>query len=242
MCGRITNSMTWKEIHDLYEIVYDDDYNEDWDRDREDWDSRVAAEASINIAPTVRIPVIYLKDGKRAVRLMRWGLVPSWSKVIDPKYINNNAKSETVHEKASFRAAWKAPRRCIIPASSFFEWKKLDAKGKIKQPYAVGMGNRQPMSFAGLWEESNPKEGPTISCTVITTAPNELMAGIHDRMPVMIGDEDIACWLGETPLPLEEATSLLKPFDPARMTAWTVSKDVGQVRNQGRRLLEPVAA
>ena len=242
MCGRLSNGLTWQEIHDLLIIIYDDDYKEDWDRDKEDWDSRVEAEASINIGPTVRIPVVYLRDGKRAVRLMRWGLVPSWSKEIGT-YGTHNAKSETVHEKPSFRGAWKAGRRCIVPATSFFEWKKLDAAGKNKQPYAIGMGNRQPLAFAGLWEEWTPKGGEAVlSCTIITTTPNELMAGIHDRMPVLVGDEDIGRWLGEEKVSLADAAAMLKPFDTKRMTAWKVSKDVGQVRNQGRKLLEPVAA
>ena len=186
-----------------------------------------------NIAPTTQVPVLRFIDGNRRIDLMRWGLVPSWSKEIG-KFATFNARSDGCESKPTYRGAWKAGRRCIIPASSFFEWRKSD-----KQPHAIGLGNKGPMSFAGLWEEWQPKDAPPIlSCTVITCEPNALMGNIHDRMPVIIGDEDLPAWLGEEPATNDQLRVMLRPFDPSRMTAWTVSKDVGQVKNQGEHLIE----
>jgi putative SOS response-associated peptidase YedK len=132
--------------------------------------------AEIQYRSHAQIPVIRFMDGKRRVDLMRWGLVPSWCKEIG-KFATHNARGEEVTTKASFRGAWKAGRRCIIPASSFFEWKKLDDSAKpAKQPYAIGLGNKGPLGFARLWEEWRPKDGPSLlSATIITTSANSLM-------------------------------------------------------------------
>src|SRR5690606_33665431 len=143
---------------------------------------------------------------------------PSWSKEIG-KFATFNARADSCESKPTYRGAWKAGRRCIIPASSFFEWRQSD-----KQPHAIGLGNKGPMAFAGLWEEWTPKDGePLHSVTMITTDGNDLMKPIHDRMPVVIGDEQQAKWLGEEPVTPDELRAMLRPFDPARMSAWTVA-------------------
>lgn len=222
MCGRFSNRFTWKELHELYRAFLDSTES--------DWTPK------FNIAPTTQIPVLRLVDGQRRFDLMRWGLVPAWSKEIG-KFSTFNARSDGVASKPTYRGAWKASRRCIIPASSFFEWQKPD-----KQPFAISLGNKGPMNFAGLWEEWKPEGKPALlSCTMITTDANALMEPIHDRMPVIIGDENIAAWIGEEPTTPEQALDLLTPFPANRMTAWSVLRAVGNVRNQGPELVEPAA-
>jgi len=220
MCGRYSNRFTWKELHDLYNIHFADT-DGDW-------------QPKYNIAPTTQIPVVRSGKGVRRLDMMRWGLVPSWAKKVE-KFATFNARSDGCTTKPTYRGAWKSGQRCIIPASSFFEWRKAD-----KQPHAIALGNKGPMSFAGLWDVATTDGGMSISCTMITTDGNSLMQPIHDRMPVIIGDEDLPKWLGEEAAAEEELKALLQPFPPERMTAWAVSKEVGQVMNQGAKLIEPV--
>ena len=221
MCGRYSNRFTWKELHAIYRAFLDPD------APPSTWTPKY------NIAPTTQIPVLRFVDGKRRLDLMRWGLVPSWAKEVG-KFATHNARSDGCESKPLYRGAWKAGRRCVIPASSFFEWRQSD-----KKPYAIGLGNQGPLSIAGLWEE-NKIEGATLSATMITTEPNSLMEPIHNRMPVILGDEHLAAWLGEEPASPEELRELLKPFSAERMTLWPVSKAVGNVRNSGAELVEEV--
>lgn len=223
MCGRFSNRFSWRELNELYRAFLDSDES--------DWTPK------FNIAPTTQIPVLRNVEGKRRIDLMRWGLVPSWSKEIG-SFATFNARSDGCESKPTYRGAWKSGRRCIIPASSFFEWHKIDAK--TKQPFAIGMGNQGPLSFAGLWEEWRPKDArPVLSVTMITTEPNAIMEPIHNRMPVIIGDENLPAWLGEEPSKPELLRSMLMPFPAERMSAWAVSKAVGKVQNQGADLIEP---
>lgn len=220
MCGRFSNKYTWRELYDLYALTYGF-HASDW-------------QPIFNIPPTTRIPVIRFIEGQRRIDLMRWGLVPSWSKEIG-KFATFNARSDGCTEKPTYRGAWKAGRRCIIPASSFFEWRKAD-----KHPFAIGLANGGPMAFAGLWEEWKPRDGePLLSCTVITTFPNKLMREIHVRMPVILSEENWGAWLGEEPAEDQPLRDMLVAFQTERMTAWPVSKDVGHVKNQGAHLVEP---
>ena len=222
MCGRFSNRFTWKELHELYRAFLDSKPS--------DWTPK------FNVAPTTQIPVLRYVDGQRRIDLMRWGLVPSWSKEIGT-FATFNARADGCESKPTYRGAWKSGRRCIIPGSSFFEWQKIDAK--TKQPFAIGMGNQGPMSFAGLWEEWKPKDAPPLlSVTMITTEPNAIMEPIHDRMPVIIGDENLQAWLGEEPATTEQLRSMLAPLPAERMSAWPVSKAVGKVQNQGAELIE----
>ena len=222
MCGRFSEKYTWKELHDLYSLTYGF-VDADW-------------RPKFNIAPTTQIPVIRFIDGARRVDLMRWGLVPAWSKEIGT-FATHNARGDACDSKPAYRGAWKAGRRCIIPASSFFEWRKPD-----KQPFAIGLGNHGPLAFAGLWEEWKPKDcsAPILSATIITTEPNAMMRAIHDRMPVVLGEENWAAWLGEEPATHEQLKAMLAPFPAERMSAWEVGKEVGNVKNQGEKLVEGV--
>ena len=219
MCGRFTNQYTWRELHALYMLSIGFEQNLDWS-------------PKFNIAPTTDVPVILTQDGVRHAELMRWGLVPSWATEIG-KFSTFNARDDGLTTKPMFRGAWKAGRRCIVPASSFFEWRKSD-----RQPFAIALGNKGPMAFAGLWDEWRSKGGkPLRSCTIITCAPNTLLAPLHNRMPVILGEEDWARWLGENAANDDEVLALIKPFAAERMMFWPVGKDVGNVKNQGANLI-----
>jgi putative SOS response-associated peptidase YedK len=190
-----------------------------------------------NTAPTDPIPVVTSVKGERTLELMRWGLIPWWALDMKVGFSSFNARAETVATKPGFRDAWKRGQRCLVVVDGFYEWRKPD-----KQPFYISLGNRQPMTFAGLWDRWKPKDGsePVRSCTIITTEANALVAPIHDRMPVIVGAEEWAKWLGEEPL--DDPATLLKPFPAERMTMWPVSKAVGNVKNQGRELAEHVSA
>ena len=225
MCGRFTNKMSWKELYELYRAFLDSGQKQ---AEKDAWSGK------INIAPTTQIPVVYRSEGKCRLALMCWGLVPSWSKDIG-KFSTFNARAAGIDSKPTYRGAWQAGRRCIIPATSFFEWRKSD-----KQPFAIGLGNKGPMNFAGLWEEWKPKDAePILSCTMITTDANKTVADIHSRMPVIMGDEDLPAWLGEEKANQAQLSIMLAPFPASRVIAWPVPKAVGNVRNQNASLIEP---
>lgn len=156
-----------------------------------------------NIAPSQPVAVIrQLQHQPREFRLMQWGLIPSWAK--DPSIGNKliNARCETAHEKPSFRSAIKY-HRCLIPASGFYEWQKVD-KG-TKQPYYFCMP--QPFAFAGLWESWNDIE----TCIILTTQPNKVVAPVHQRMPVIINPENYKVWLD---FEIQTPSQLFHLFDP----------------------------
>jgi putative SOS response-associated peptidase YedK len=174
------------------------------------------------------------KDANELV-LLRWGLIPSWSKDAKIAYKFTNARAETVADKPSFRSAFKQ-RRCLIPASGFYEWKR-DAKQK--QPFFIRPRDEELFSFAGLWETWHDREGEIIeSCAVITTEANELMRPIHDRMPVILDPESEAVWL-DPHAATEDLRSLLVPFASERMEAYPVDLYVNNAKNQGPRCIEP---
>jgi putative SOS response-associated peptidase YedK len=201
------------------------------------------ADARYNVAPTQDVLAVRFnpETRERSLDTLRWGLVPIWTK--DPSIGHKlfNARAETVADKASFRDAF-AKRRCLIPASAFYEWKKPAAPKGAKQPYAIGMANAGLFAFAGLWERwKNPAGDILRSCTIITTEANDTLRPIHDRMPVILGPEDYAAWLGEDDASPDTLITLMRPFDPARMRAWPVGSRVGAVANQGEDLMAEVS-
>ncbi len=138
--------------------------------------------ASWNVAPTDSVAIVRYdaRAGERSLDLMRWGLVPYWAKDIKVGFSNINAKAETIEARPAFREAF-ARRRCLVPLDGFYEWKKL---GRDRQPYAVALAGRRLMAIAGLWESWRSPDGERLrSFTIVTTAPNELLAPLHDRMP-----------------------------------------------------------
>ena len=192
-----------------------------------------------NIAPSQPILAIP-NDGAHRADFFVWGLIPSWAK--DPAMGNRmiNARAETLAEKPSFRGAFKY-KRCLILADGFYEWKAPDSPGsKAKTPYYIQMEDRQPFAFAGLWDNWDSPDGSTVrSCTIITTEPNELMAKLHNRMPVILKPADYATWLDPAPRTPDGLSPLLLPYPAAEMAAYPVSTLVNSPANDRPELVAP---
>jgi putative SOS response-associated peptidase YedK len=187
-----------------------------------------------NVAPMQQVLAIRPRDGKRHAELLRWGLVPSWAD--DPKIGNRliNARADTVASKPSFRSAFKRGR-CLVLADGFYEWK---AAGKAKQPFFIRLKSDEPFAFAGLSEHWHRGEQTVDSCALITTEPNELMATIHDRMPVILRPDDYDAWL-DPATDKDAAQVLLRPYPADEMTATPVSTLVNSPKNDVAACIEP---
>jgi putative SOS response-associated peptidase YedK len=193
-----------------------------------------------NIAPSQPVAVIP-NDGKNQLDFFVWGLIPSWAK--DPAIGNRmiNARAETISEKPSFRTAFRR-RRCLIPASGFFEWKQEPGR-KTKTPMYIRLKSGKPFALAGLWERWDAPDGSTVfSCAIVTTQPNELMQVIHNRMPVILPSQSYSLWVNPTEPPLPKLTELLKPYPASEMIAYPVSTLVNSPANDLPTCIEPVAA
>ena len=195
-----------------------------------------------NIAPTMEVMTVFRDHevGKTPIVFPhRWGLVPFWA---DDVKIGNrmiNARSETAFEKPAFRAAFKR-RRCLIPADGYYEWKKTSDG---KQPYYIHDAGDRVIAMAGLWEENhkvNPSGDPLRTCTILTTSANSITGQVHDRMPVVIGDDDFDAWLDPDNNDTQSLRALMKPAADDAMTLHAVTKSVGNVRNQGPGLIRPL--
>lgn len=159
-------------------------------------------------------------DGARRLDVLRWGLIPRWSKTGVMDYSTFNARAETVATQPTYREAFKQ-RRCIVPATGFYEWQKSpDApKSKKKQPYHIRRADGRPLALAGLWERWESADGEVIeSFTIITTTPNAFMRELHDRMPVILAREDYDTWLSSDSTP-EQLQALLRPCPSEWLTA-----------------------
>jgi putative SOS response-associated peptidase YedK len=199
--------------------------------------SLIISEAVYNVAPTTFQPVIRngRETGERELVLMRWGLVPFFTKQLsDIKGISTiNAKAENIQKSPT----WRIPsqkRRCLVPADGFYEWARLDAK--TKQPYAFRLTDDDPLAFAGLWDAwKEPDGGWLQSFSIVTTAANELMASVHTRMPVILHPRDYGRWLdGDAERP---PIDMLRPFESELMAAAPCNPLVGNVRNNGPEML-----
>jgi len=191
-----------------------------------------------NIAPSQNSPTLMVKEDRRVLVMMRWGLVPFWAKEPSIGYKMINAKSETLSEKPSFRKPFKE-KRCLVLADGFYEWEKTDKKNKV--PYRFVLKNRQPFAFAGLWDVWKTPEGDTLlSFTIITTRANELMERIHDRMPVILHEKDEAKWLDPEFKDTDKLSSLLQPYPSEQMVAYKVSTIVNSPKNDTPSCIEPV--
>jgi len=211
MCGRYTLTASPEQLAELLGI-----------EEVEDFAPR------FNIAPTQEVPVarVLLQGDGRQLDLLRWGLVPFWAK--DPKIGNRmiNARAETVAEKPAYRTALRR-RRCLVMADGFYEWRKTP---EGKQPYYITLEHGGPFAIAGLWEKWD-KGDPILSCTLLTTTPNELVARVHNRMPVILAPEDYDLWLDPGVQDPEALRHLLGPFPAAQMMAVPVSTLVNSPRN-----------
>lgn len=201
--------------------------------------------ASYNVAPTNDVYAVLADGGVRHLDAFHWGLIPLWAKEakIGSKMIN--ARAETLGEKSAFKSAFKK-RRCLIPADGFYEWRKnaTDPKKGKKQPFFIHRPDGEPYAFAGLWEVWRGPERdqePLRSCTIITTTPNDAMAEIHDRMPVILPSSAWDTWLDRNNDDLDLLGQLLVPSAAGLITMHPVSTQVNNVRNDGEALVDEAA-
>jgi putative SOS response-associated peptidase YedK len=222
MCGRFTLTVDTAELQQAFA----------------GFQFPVQAAPRYNIAPSQ--PVLALaNDGAKRADFFIWGLIPSWSKdpTIGARMIN--ARAETLGEKPSFRGPFRY-KRCLIPADGFYEWKQNPGE-KVKTPHYIRIKNRQPFAFAGLWDEWLGPDGSQVkTCTIITTAPNPLVAGIHNRMPVILRPESYADWLAPVSIPPEQLNPLLTAFPADEMEAYPVSRLVNQARLDIPEMIQPL--
>lgn len=213
MCGRFTQSFTWDDLQAFYALVTD---------------PPPMLKPSWNVAPTQDIAVIGAREDGLGLTRMRWGLVPSWAKdaSVGGKLIH--ARADTIAQKPSFREAF-AKRRCIVPASGFFEWQ---GAGAAKTPWHITSASGEPLSFAGLWERWRTQDGGWLrTAALITTEANAAIGHIHHRMPVILTRAQVEPWLREG------GAAFLRPCADAHLRAWTVSSRVNAVRNDAPDLI-----
>lgn len=181
-----------------------------------------------NIAPSQQILAICQNgDGYRHARSFRWGLVPSWSK--DPAIGNKmiNARSETVGEKPAFRGPVRY-HRCLIPANGFYEWSQ---QGNEKVPFYIHRKDQEPLAFAGIWDTWKSTDEVIESCSILTTDANNLVAKLHDRMPVILSPSEFDTWLDREVTDVEKLKLLFTPFPSDMLDAFQVSTLVNNTRN-----------
>jgi putative SOS response-associated peptidase YedK len=198
-----------------------------------------------NVAPTDEVAAVVEHHGERIVDAYRWGLVPFYAKSAKDGARMINARAETVETSPAFRTAF-ARHRCIIPADAFYEWRRErdPATHRVirSEPFAVRRSDGEPLALAGLWSSwRDPDTAARLyTCTILTTDPNELVARIHDRMPVLLDPTDWDAWLAEG-TPAEQLRSLLRPAPVEPLDAYAVSPAVNNVRNEGPELLAPLS-
>lgn len=197
--------------------------------------------ANYNVAPTQPVYVVDELSGQRQLRVVRWGLVPSWSKDASGLGRLINARAETVDIKPSFRGAF-AKTRCLVPATGWYEWKTIEAEPKVKRAFYLHDPAGRPLAFAGLLEAwQDPQSGEWLRTTAIITTDNCVeLASVHDRMPVVLDRSEWGAWLS----PASEPASLLpllNPTEPGRVAIHEVARDVNSVRNNGPHLISPLA-
>ena len=229
MCGRFTQRMTWRELHERMDLI----------------GTPLNLRPRYNVAPGQDIAVVRTEaGGGRGLAMLRWGLIPSWAKDPTIAWKLINARSETAAEKPSFRAAFRH-RRCLIPADGFYEWER---RGKTRQPWLFGLRDGAPFAFAGLWERWTVPEGAALTgslaergpgdtvetCTILTAAANETVAPVHGRMPVILPSQTWDPWLAGEDVPLA-------PYPADAMTTHPVSTLVNRAANEDPRCVEPIA-
>ncbi len=192
-----------------------------------------------NIAPSQEVLTILRTPDhpEPHVALRRWGLIPLWAEgpAVGSRMIN--ARAETVASKTAFRRAFKE-RRCLVLADGFYEWQRQERR---KQPFYIRLRDGRPFAFAGLWERWAPPDGqPLDSCTILTTAANDLIHPLHVRMPVILPDAAYAAWLNPSGQDVERLQSLLRPYPAEEMTAYPVSTVVNNPANDAPSCTEPM--
>lgn len=238
MCGRFAASTKPEDIVELFDV--------------RQWDPAETLAPSWNVAPTDPVRAVLERAPKgestpvRQLRVLRWGLVPSWAKSPETAVKMINARADTVHEKPAYRQAF-ASRRCILPVDGYYEWQTIPSasgKGKPrKQPFFVSRLDGAPLALAGLYEfwrdRGRPGDDPgawLVTCTIVTTEAEDLLAPIHERMPLYLQPGAFDAWLDPALDDAEEARSLLVPPAPGLLQVVPVSSAVGNIRNNSAEL------
>ena len=215
MCGRFAMTNSQEKVMNEFQIQV----------------SEVSLESRYNISPSQDIPVIVQNDGLRRLEIRQWGLIPFWAKNPKPMI---NARAETASEKPFFRQAFKK-RRCLIPASGFFEWASDD---EMKQPYFICLKDKIPMAFAGLWDEWSAPDGKILkTCAILTVEANSYLQFIHHRMPVILTPANGMNWL-DLSVTKDSLNNLLKPFNSKNIEAWRVTRQVNSTAFDNPNCLE----
>lgn len=227
MCGRFTSTTSSADLAAWFDVA------------------TVAADdlpVDHNVTPTRTIYIVRQETDERLLDAARWGLVPSWAEDpgIGARLIN--ARSETAAQKPSFRAAFRR-RRCLIPVDGFYEWSMVPGRRR-KQPWYFSARVHGPLALAGLWESwrsPNTPDGPPLqTCTILTSAPNSIVAPIHDRMPVILERSAWEEWLDPTYEDVDALTGMLGPAPDDLLTVWPVSVAVNDVHRHDDELVAPV--
>jgi putative SOS response-associated peptidase YedK len=223
MCGRFAQINPTEDLINIFEVT-----------------DSFPLQPRYNISPTQDVAVVRATDYDRQLAILRWGLIPGWAKDLSIGYKTFNARSETVSTKPSFKVAFNS-RRCLIPASGFYEWDKI---GKSRQPYYISRSDGQPIAFAGLWEKWIDRQiGEAIeSCTILTTSANQTVGRIHDRMPVILEPDDYGLWLDHKVQHGEELSDLFRPAAENILRIVPVSTYVNKAGRQGPECVAPVSA
>ena len=219
MCGRMAITLPHEAMAQLFGAVPDNDLPE---------------VPNYNVCPTTQVATVHSDGDTRRLRAMRWGFLPHWYKTPSDGPLLINARAETIAEKPAFKAAARE-RRCIVPASGFYEWTK-DPDGN-RLPWYITRADGAPMALAGIWQDWERGEERLRTFAIVTTAANETMARIHHRMPVILEPEDWALWLGEAG---HGAARLMRAAPENALKMHRVSRAVNSNRAQGPELIEPV--
>ena len=220
MCGRYASSRDARDLVDAFAVEEPPDQ---------------VLPPSWNVAPTDPVYAVLERRGTRRLAVLRWGLVPSWSKDARGAARMINARRETVTSKPAFRAAY-ARRRCLVPADGYYEWQRDGAR---KQPWFLTTRDGSPLAMAGLYEVWSGADGARLwTCTVVTTEAADDLGHVHDRTPLLVPREAWDRWLD--PEVDDPGRHLLVPATPGVLDAWPVSVAVGNVRTNGPELVVPV--
>lgn len=220
MCGRLAITLPPDSVANLFEASIESPDN---------------APPRYNVCPTTDIQVALSTDGARLLRKMRWGFIPRWYTKPGDGPLLINARAETIATKPAFRSSCRT-RRCLIPATGYYEWTKADDGGK--DPSYIYPAAAEAFAFAGIWREWTGPDGTSLTTTaIVTCAANADLAHIHHRMPVMIDPADFGLWLGENGT---GAAALMVPAPEGRCLAHRVSRDVNGIRRDEPGLIAPL--
>jgi putative SOS response-associated peptidase YedK len=223
MCGRFTQERPTSELAEIFEA-------EDLAQD---------PGGRFNVAPTDESAVLVQRDDRRAIVAYRWGLIPHSATDAKAGSRMFNARAETLNSSPAYRAAVRR-RRCVVPVDSFYEWRVEDG---VRQPYRIHRPDGQPLPLAGLWAGWRDPETGEVRRTfsIVTTTPNDVVAELHDRMPVILDDDSWRRWVAPT-TELGELSGLLGPAPDGFLAAYRVNRLVNNVRNDGPALIEALTA